>query len=217
MTFFTQSHFPRLWLIMQNTIGGNTSKQILATEHYHNQRRILEIGCSVGNISETFRKFPGVTFTGIDIDRRAVALAQQRFHNAPNFRFCVTSLDELSHQGETFDYVLFAGMLHHVDDTVALQLLSDAVKCTADGGRLVIYEPEALNHSDGWFLRFFYKHFEHGRFLRSRIHLMSLVTRGDIEIESIEDRMISPGIVSRPFVARFNLLVGKPATRSSTR
>ena len=127
MTYLTQSRFPRLWLLMQNTIGGNKSKSALAIEHYRGQKRVLEIGCSVGNVSAAFRAFPNVAFTGIDIDRNAIKLAKQRFLDTPNFRFSLCSLNELSCQGETFDYVLFPGMLHHVDDKTGLQLLRDAV------------------------------------------------------------------------------------------
>ena len=175
MTFFHQSRFPRMWLLMQNTIGGKACKQALATEHYREQKRVLEIGCSVGNISEAFLAFPNISFTGIDIDPQAIVLAKKRFRHAPNFKFTLSSLEELSRSGEYFDYVLFAGMLHHVSDTTALQLLRDAVKCTASGGQLVIYEPEAIRPGDGWLLRYFYAHFEQGTFLRSRDDLKRLV------------------------------------------
>ena len=211
MSFFTQSRFPRLWLLMQKTIGGNPCKQTFATEHYHGQKRVLEIGCSVGNISDAFRAFPDIDFTGIDIDPHAINLAKHRYRNYPNFNFSLNSLEELTRQGKTFDYVLFAGILHHVNDDDGLRLLCDAVKCTANNGQLVIYEPEALKPSDNWFLRFFYAHFEQGVFLRSREDLLSLVERAGITLQSVEDRMVSPGIVKRPYVARFNVLLGKPA------
>lgn len=208
MSLFSQSRFPRLWLLMQKTIGGNACKQKLATEYYNGQGRVLEIGCSVGNISEAFRAFPKVDFTGIDIDEQAINLAKKRFHNESNFNFSVRSLEDLSVQGEMFDYVIFAGMLHHVDDNTALQLLLDALKCTRVGGMLVIYEPETVRPTDGWFFRFFYAMFEQGAFLRSRCDLQRLVKDAGIDLNVVEDRMVSPGIVRRPYVARFNLLVG---------
>ena len=101
-------------------------------------------------------------------------------------------------------------MLHHVDDHTCLKLLRDAVKCTAKEGRLVIYEPEIPRPDDGWFFRFFYANFEQGKFLRSRDDLQKLVQCSGINLDFVEDRMISPGIVKRPYVARFNLLVGAP-------
>jgi 2-polyprenyl-3-methyl-5-hydroxy-6-metoxy-1,4-benzoquinol methylase len=211
MPVLTQNKFPRIWLLMQNTIGGNASKQALATEHYQGQKRVLEIGCSVGNISGAFRAFPEVEFTGVDVDPHAIELAKHRFRKYPNFTFTTNSLNEISRKGVQFDYVLFAAMLHHVSDEEGFMLLREAVKCTASGGRLVIYEPEAIKASDGWFLRFFVSNFEQGNFLRTREQLLSLVERAGVALQLAEDRMISPGVVQRPYVARFNLLVGKPA------
>jgi ubiquinone/menaquinone biosynthesis C-methylase UbiE len=212
MPFLTQSRFPRLWLLMQNMIGGVACKQALATRHYHGQRRVLEIGCSAGNISSIFCQFPDIEFTGIDIDPGAIDLAKRRFRKCPNFNFSVTSVEELSRQGKEFDYVLFAAMLHHVSDEDGLRLLSDAVKCTARGGQLVICEPEALKASDGWFLHFFYSKFEQGNFLRFREDLIELVERSGITLQSVEDRMITPSFFKRPYSARFNLLAGRPAS-----
>ncbi len=210
MALLSQNRFPRLWLTMQMAIGGNACKQALATQYYSSQKNVLEIGCSVGNISSAFLAFPDLTFTGIDIDQRAIDLAKQRFRDAPNFNFSLRSLEELSRQGETFDYVIFAGILHHVDDETGLNLLKNAVKCTEPGGKLVIYEPEAVKSSDGWLMKSFYSHLEQGQYLRSRDQLKHLVEEAGIHLESIEDRMVSPGIVKRPYVARFNLIVGRP-------
>lgn len=193
---------------MQRIIGGNASKQTLATEYYCGQRRVLEIGCSVGNISEVFLRFPEIAFTGIDIDEKVLAVAQRRFQGVANFRFSLRSLQELSRAGESFDYVLFAGMLHHVDDEIAELLLRDALNCTTTDGIIVIYEPEAVRDKDGCFFRLFYALFEQGAYLRSRDALEALVTRAGVKIHRIEDRMVSPGVVTRPYVARFNLLLG---------
>jgi hypothetical protein len=110
--------------------------------------------------------------------------------------------------------VLFAAMLHHVSDDDGLRLLRDAVKCTASGGKLVIFEPEKLKPSDDWFLRFFLATFEQGVFLRFREDLLRLVERAGITLHTVEDRKLGPGIVQRPFLARFNLLVGEPAAKA---
>lgn len=215
MPLLSQSRFPRLWLLMQRTIGGNACKQALAVEHYRGESRVLEIGCSVGNISSAFLRFPQLSFTGIDIDAAALALAQQRFRDVPAFRFTLSSLQQLAQQGERFDYVLFAGMLHHVDDTTGEQLLRDALRCTAPGGSLVIYEPEAVREGDGWFFRAFYALFEQGAYLRSRAALEALATRAGVALQRVDDRMVSPGIVRRPYVARFNLLLGRATDGAS--
>ena len=60
----------RLWLLAQLTVLGTYDKQRLVLKHYRGQRRILEIGCSVGNVSMAFRQFPNINFVGLDIDLR---------------------------------------------------------------------------------------------------------------------------------------------------
>lgn len=208
MPALSQTRFPRLWLLMQQLIGGNNCKRRIALEPYRGEPTVLEIGCSVGNVSDAFRAFSGISFTGIDIDPNAIALAQRRFRDAPNFRFSLCSLETLAARGEGFDYVLFAGMLHHVDDETGRSLLRNPLRCLAPNGRLVIYEPEAVRDIDGWFFRAFYALFEQGAFLRTCDALRLLVESSGIELSSVEDRMVSPGIVQRPYVARFNLLIG---------
>lgn len=209
MPLLTQSRFPRLWLLMQRTIGGNACKQDLATRHYRNQQRVLEIGCSVGNISAAFRRFPDMEFTGIDIDANALALAQRHFRSDRNFRFRHCALETLAQEGARFDYILFAGILHHVDDATGKLLIAQALTCLAPGGTMVIYDPEKTQATDSGLLRGFEKLFEQGAHLRTRQQLHALATHAGMRIEHAEDCLISPGVVTRPYVARFTLLVGR--------
>jgi 2-polyprenyl-3-methyl-5-hydroxy-6-metoxy-1,4-benzoquinol methylase len=204
--FLTQQRFPRLWLFAQHVVGCNGAKKELALRHYRGERRVLEIGCSAGNIASAFAK---ADYTGIDIDEGALALARRRFGGRPNFRFQQISLADLAASGAEFDYVLFAGILHHVPDDVATEMLVEALSLVAEGGTLVISEPEAVRPGDGIVLRLFYK-LEQGRFLRSREALEALVRRAGVNISRADDQLMrmSPGM---PHVARFNLLAQLPA------
>ena len=102
-----------------------------------------------------------------------------------------------------------AGILHHVPDDVATEMLVEALSLVAEGGTLVISEPEAVRPGDGIVLRLFYK-LEQGRFLRSREALEALVRRAGVNISRADDQLMrmSPGM---PHVARFNLLAQLPA------
>jgi hypothetical protein len=57
MSFLSQSNFPRLWLLFQYLVGGTADKRRLAAMYYKGQKKVLEIGCSVGNVSQIFSKF----------------------------------------------------------------------------------------------------------------------------------------------------------------
>jgi 2-polyprenyl-3-methyl-5-hydroxy-6-metoxy-1,4-benzoquinol methylase len=201
----SQSRFPNLWLWMQKTIGGTPDKQALALRYYSGAPRVLEIGCSVGNIADAFRDFPAIRYTGIDIDAVAIRTAQRRFRDRPNFTFTLCSLEEMAQLGERFDYVMFAGILHHVSDGDARRLLAGVATLVAPGGELIISEPEALRPTDTLLSRLFYR-LEKGQHLRSRAALEALVKESGIRIASIEDCPVSPGFVKKPAVARFNLI-----------
>jgi 2-polyprenyl-3-methyl-5-hydroxy-6-metoxy-1,4-benzoquinol methylase len=189
-------------------IGGNGTKKELASAYYSGQERVLEVGCSVGNISSVFCGHPHVRYTGIDIDERALDCAKRRFRRFPNFVFSVCSLEELAAKGESFEYVLFAGILHHVDDWTCHRLLRTCLGCLDPAGRLVIYDPELPRPNDSRLLHFFCHHFEQGRYMRKREHLQHLLESAGVILDVVEDRMVSPGLVARPHVARFNLFVG---------
>lgn len=212
MALLTQSSSPRLWSLMKNMVGGNARKQTLATEQYRGQKWVLENGCAIENISVAFHAFPNMTFTGIDINRNAIDLASQRFRNQPTFS--ISLLNKLHRWGKAFDYVLFAGMLHHIGDNTGIQLLRDAVKCILKYVSLVIYEPEAPNPSDGWFTRYFCTHIDQSAFLLSRGILRRRAQKKGIALESYKNRMAMHDIVKRYYVARFNLLVGAPAEKA---
>lgn len=205
MSFLSQSNFPRIWLLMQKIIGGNSSKQQLAIKYYNDENRVLEIGCSVGNISEVFLPYKNISYTGIDIDPVAIKVARKRFEKSPNFVFDLCSLADLVKTKKQYDYIVFAGILHHVDDEGCKKLLCDALKLVAENGRLVISEPEALKASDNRIFKFFYK-LEQGLYLRSRSDLERLVISSGAKIESSEDCLINPGIIKNTYVARFNLI-----------
>ena len=202
MPLLTQTRFPGAWLVFQHLFGGTRDKQYLALERYRGQPRILEIGCSAGNLTDAFLR-PGADYTGIDIDGSAVAHARRRFARQPNVRFLTGSPRAL--KGEEFGYVLLAGILHHVDDRTALQLLQDCFSLLAAGGSMVVSEPEALRPGDNVLFRLYYR-LEQGRYLRSAEALTRLVESSGARIIFRADRCVSPGIVTRPKVARFTLI-----------
>lgn len=205
MPFLSQHNFPQLWLFMQKTIGGNQAKQQLAIRHFQNESKILEIGCSVGNIAEIFTKYQNITYTGIDIDTKALEVAQKIYKSFKNFSFKQISLSELAKQEEKFDYMLFSGILHHVNDDELTKLISDAMKLVNCSGKIIISEPEAVRPSDNRLFKLFYN-LEQGQFLRSRAELERLILATGIQIDSSEDHLIYPGILKNIYVARFNLL-----------
>lgn len=163
--FLTQERFPRLWLLFQAMFGATREKKRLALKHLGNHKNVIEIGCSLGVLAPAFAAVPGVRYLGVDIDPQAIAHARARFSGQKNLSFSTQTMRELGDRGQTFDYVLFANILHHVDDPTAVDLIRDASRLVAPGGTMVVIEPDILRPDDSLLVRSLYK-LERGLFRR---------------------------------------------------
>jgi len=190
MKFLSQKNFPRLWFLFQKVVGSTKDKQKLAIRSLNNHKKILEIGCSVGNVSTVFKKFKDIEFSGIDIDQGAINLAQKRFLDNPKFKFRCISLEGLAQAGEKFDYVVFANILHHVDDITARALLADVKKVLEKDGIVTIMEPEKKKNNYGILFKLIYL-FEQGEFRRSREELIALISGSGYKLSVVEDVEVS--------------------------
>jgi cyclopropane fatty-acyl-phospholipid synthase-like methyltransferase len=197
----TQTNFPRLWLLFQRWIGGTKDKQAIALSGYAGQINILEIGCSVGNVADAFRSLPGISYTGIDIDGNAIAVARQRFAGTA-FRFLEESVEEHARTGQRYDYILVAGMLHHVDDATAMNILRQTQALIQSGGNILIYDPVTLTSSDPRYMHWFYK-LEQGKFMRSHADTEVLIRNAGLHIRTTRLVPMRPGLPGFPPVARF--------------
>lgn len=201
----SQTRFPRAWLLAQTLIGGTPDKKRLALRHYSGQRNILEIGCSVGNLADAFVGLKGITYTGVDIDEAALAVARQRFSGNPNFRFRNDPLEMLAAESARWDYVLIAGVLHHVDQPTADAMIRDCLAVLAPGGSLVVSEPVPLRTGDGPAFRLIHR-VEQGRFLRETEHLGAMLQHAGLTIQFCEEPLIGPGLLPYPKMMRFALI-----------
>jgi 2-polyprenyl-3-methyl-5-hydroxy-6-metoxy-1,4-benzoquinol methylase len=108
--------------------------------------RILDIGCGPGDIVSYL---PNVEYIGFDASQEYIKAAQARFDQSryanrvqhrPTFiceQVSTTTLKERSY----FDIVLAMGILHHLDEVEALQLLHLAQAALKPGGRLITIDP----------------------------------------------------------------------------
>lgn len=202
MAFLTQTNFPRLWLIFQRLIGGTKDKQRIAISACKEGQKILEIGCSVGNIADAFRSLKNISYTGIDIDANAIALAQKRFAD-PQFNFLTISVEEHAQTGVQYDYILVAGMLHHVDDEIALSILKSTHLLAKPDAIINIFDPIAITATDPLHMRLFSK-LERGQYLRSKIEIEKLIEAAGLKLAEYRSVPIRPGLPGMPVVAKFS-------------
>lgn len=94
---------------------------------------ILDIGCGPAEILDYL---PVVDYWGFDISEEYISHAAKKFGARGRFSSKLLGIEDLSSMPK-FDIVLAAGVLHHMDDGVALAFLQLAYEALKPGGRLV--------------------------------------------------------------------------------
>ena len=112
---------------------------------------------------------------------------------------------ELAKSGEKFDYILFANILHHVDDTVAFTLLNDVQALLAPGASLIVVEPEKIRDDYNFIFRLYYK-LELGQFRRHKNELTNLITSTGLAIKTCSDILVAPDSIPLLKVARYTFI-----------
>lgn len=208
MAFLNQSRFPTLFQFFQTWLGGTQDKQKLALLKYQNQKRIMEVGCSVGNIAYAFRQYDDIEYTGIDIDPVVIDHAQKAFAGCANFQFVCQDLKTYQLSGDPFDFILFAGVCHHMPDEECQVLLSQARKLLAQDGQLVVVDILQPEPEDSWLLQQYIK-IDQGEYIRSDASLQHLIKRV-ASIQNAEIHYVGASPMSIPIIARFGVYTLAP-------
>lgn len=99
--------------------------------------KVLDVGCGPADI---LAYLPAVDYWGFDISDDYIKQARKRFGKAGHFqckRLQAADLDSLP----SFDVVLAMGLIHHLDDDVAIEVIRLASKALKPGGRLLTIDP----------------------------------------------------------------------------
>ncbi|MDT7580342.1 MAG: hypothetical protein QOK35_1606 [Pseudonocardiales bacterium] len=99
---------------------------------------VLEIGCGTANaLLLAARAVPGATFTGLDPDAAALAVADRKARRAgAAVRLDRGYADRLPYPDSTVDRVLSSFMLHHMPEDQQRAALREVHRVLAPGGRL---------------------------------------------------------------------------------
>ena len=211
MAFLTQSRFPFLWKVFQYTVGGTIDKQKLYRSMVREPKSLLEVGCSVGNTAPIFIDMPGVQYVGIDVDPAVIEHAQRTFRGVANATFVCDDLRAYAADEQNaakFDHILFAGMCHHIDDELCLDLIRSAQKLLTQDGVVIILDPLRPRTEDTWMLRTYMRWLEQGQFLRADEEMLSLIERmPEYRLESNATQFVGAMPNSWFKVARFGMYV----------
>jgi len=124
-------------------VSGKAARSILVNEYIRPCPRdtILDIGCGPGDLVAYLPS--EVEYIGFDASASYIAAAQKRFGTRATFICDRVSTANIK---QSFDIVLAIGILHHLDDSEALQLFHLAQSVLKPTGRLVTLDGVYVNN-----------------------------------------------------------------------
>lgn len=95
--------------------------------------KILDVGCGPANV---LAYLPPVDYTGIDLNEKHIAYAQQRYGDRGRFMVGNAS-DDLRQEEGSFDLINASGLLHHLADNEAISLFTSLKRLMKANGSIV--------------------------------------------------------------------------------
>ena len=150
-------------MLFETVVGGVRTRRLCIEQYLNIPRgaRILDIGCGPGYVAAFV---PQSTYVGYDVERRYIEYARRRYSLLGTFNHCEYNRRELE-KYEPFDFVMMNGLLHHVDDATALDILQLAMDSLQPGGKVLCIDG-GLNPKQNAFARYLLKE-DRGEFVRS--------------------------------------------------
>lgn len=130
---------PFIYSSFQSLMGAHKARQSFVADFVKPfpGMKVLDIGCGPADI---LAYLPDVDYSGFDISEGYISRARQKFGKRGEFhckQLQATDLEGLP----SFDVVFALGLLHHLDDAVAIGVMQLASKALKPGGRLLTIDP----------------------------------------------------------------------------
>lgn len=101
--------------------------------------RVLDIGCGPGTFLTLMEdKIAPANFVGIDPSQDYISRATEQF---PRASFLCGKVATVSLPRKFFDLIVVSGVLHHVDDDEAKEIMSFALAHKSDEGTIITVDP----------------------------------------------------------------------------
>ena len=130
---------PQMYIGLQRILGADRLRRICLDEFMklREGERVLDIGCGPGYILDYM---PRVEYVGFDTEPRYIEYARARYSDRGRF-FCEHFTQAHVTEFPPFDAIMLFGIVHHLEDAVAAELLGLLAQCLAVDGRIVTVDP----------------------------------------------------------------------------
>jgi 2-polyprenyl-3-methyl-5-hydroxy-6-metoxy-1,4-benzoquinol methylase len=174
-TFLTN---PTVYVFFQRLLGGRGVGAFLATNFWKLKggETVVDIGCASGFVLDYMPV--DVRYYGVDISKKYIDAAQKKFSARGNF-LLGTAQDLLNNGGNALlkkvDLVTCNGLLHHLTDDEAIEILEISKQFLRPGGRLVCLEATFLTRQTRLSKQMV--NMDRGRYVRSEQQWKDLLAR----------------------------------------
>jgi SAM-dependent methyltransferase len=175
---------PLGYLGYQWVVGGVRARKRCLQDHVRFNRgmRVLDVGCGPGYVAKWLA---GTEYVGLDTDRKYIEYASKHYRRYGEFHCSALTADFLKKR-PSFDYVLMNGVLHHLSDDVAGELLEVCHDGLKSGGALVTLD--GFYADDIHPVAHFLLVHDRGKFIRTRPDYLRLVLPLFSSVKSYEHR-----------------------------
>ncbi|MFO1099237.1 MAG: class I SAM-dependent methyltransferase [Xanthobacteraceae bacterium] len=137
---------PLVYEIVQRIFGGFSGRRTLVERFIRPEQgdRVLDIGCGPADL---LRSMPDVRYVGYDPSARYIESAREAFRSRGQFFVGRFGRSDLARH-EPFDIALLTGVLHHLDDGEAADLLALLHAAIRPGGRLITLDPVFIDNQN---------------------------------------------------------------------
>ena len=101
-------------------------------------KKILEVGCSTGNLARQIIDMDNNSYYGVDISKEYINIATR---STTKGKFLQMDARKLDFDNEFFDIVMLSSVLHHIDDVVGKNCFKEVHRVLKKNGVVIVAEP----------------------------------------------------------------------------
>ncbi len=196
-------------------IGGRKNRnhaiklnKIFETLQFHDGDKVLEIGTGEGEHAYWCLKYSGIFYTGVDISRRSLDVADKRLCGFKNrYLLKKENANRLSFDNDHFDSVFCAATLHHMEEPFSM--ISEMVRVLKPNGKIALMEPNWIYPSNVGFAIFLRE--DRNMFLMKKRNLYRWLKKAGLKDIKVENLLYTPPAPKKliPFYDHVDEICGK--------